>query len=697
MRDPVFFATSVSFATSVFFATSISFATFGLLVCVGGCGGSDEDSQQATAETPTPSTPGARADEARLRMVDAIARPPHLDAQGVATIEDELRARVDLSRIPETPTVGTPGALVAMPSEGPFIGRVPPDPAIPVSTPQPFLVREPHVRVDGDGVAWVHVETSRAVPFGNVSYGAVMADAPLSAPRFRHRAAGLVTAEGAPPGVYAYAARMDLRAMLGPVVDVSQIARTGRGAVAWRLELADVSDAGVAVFDGEQPFRLVRDGEGARFEALPKLTHGPELDALSSQSVTITFETDAATAAFVALFPEGRAARLFESTDLGTRHEITLDGLEVATRYRYQPVVIERGGRVHVHRGGTFETYPDALTKFSFVVLGDSRSGHGSADERYGGTNARVLRALFERIAQDDPRFVVFAGDLIDGYTTHPGLFEHELAQWRRVVQPFAAHLPIYETMGNHEALIDLWSDGTAAYRIEPSAEAIFARVFVNPENAPAPRAPTNDVPWPTYSENVFSFDVGEVHVASVNSNYAVGMARGSTFRRGQREGTLDDVQLEWLDADLRAARERGAKHLVVVTHEPAFPNGGHAKDAMWWDGQIPEMVAMRDRFARLLGAHGVLALVCADEHNYSRLRVDDGVVEGVERPFWQLVSGGAGAPYYAQERDVPWADRVAFFDPRQHYLRFDVDGAKVELVVIGVVGEEIERVTLTR
>ena len=60
-------------------------------------------------------------------------------------------------------------------------------------------------------------------------------------------------------------------------------------------------------------------------------------------------------------------------------------------------------------------------------------------------------------------------------------------------------------------------------------------------------------------------------------------------------------------------------------------------------------------------------------------------------------VSGGAGAPYYAQERDVPWADRVAFFDPRQHYLRFDVDGAKVELVVIGVVGEEIERVTLTR
>lgn len=651
------------------------------------CGTSaSEEPSVAPPEAPTVET-------TRLPLVDALARPPRLDAEGVVTLERELAARVELGRIPETPAVGTPGALVAMPSDGPFAGRVPPEPAVPVQTPLPLLVREPWVRVDGDGVAWVHVETSRPVPLGSISYGVVQPDAPLASPRFRHRSGGLVTGETTQPGVFGYAARMDLRSILAPVVDVTNVARTGRGEVAWRLELADLAESGVAVYDGEQPFRLSRSDDGVRFEALPRLVHGPVVDRLSDRGVTISFESDAATAAFVALFPEGRAARLFESVDVGTRHEIELDGLEADTRYRYQPVVVEHGGRVFVHRGGTFETAPERLTRFSFAILGDSRSGNGSADERYGGTNAHVLRALFERIAQTDARFVVFAGDLIDGYTTHPGVYAHELAQWRRVVQPFAAHLPVYETMGNHEALIDLWSDGTAAFRVEPSAEGLFAEAFVNPSEAPTPR----DGDWPPYEENVYSFDVGEVHVASVNSNYAVGVGRGDVFRRGQREGTLDDVQLAWLDADLAAARERGAKHLVVVTHEPAFPNGGHAKDAMWWNGRIPEMVAMRDRFARLLGSHRVVALVCADEHNYSRLRVDANVVEGVEHPFWQLVSGGAGAPYYAQDREVPWSDRVAFFDPRQHFLRFDVDGGRVDLVVVGIVGEEIERVTLTR
>ena len=52
-------------------------------------------------------------------LVDALARPPRLDAEGVVTLERELAARVELGRIPETPAVGTPGALVAMPSDGP--------------------------------------------------------------------------------------------------------------------------------------------------------------------------------------------------------------------------------------------------------------------------------------------------------------------------------------------------------------------------------------------------------------------------------------------------------------------------------------------------------------------------------------------------------------------------------------------------
>ena len=83
-------------------------------------------------------------------------------------------------------------------------------------------------------------------------------------------------------------------------------------------------------------------------------------------------------------------------------------------------------------------------------------------------------------------------------------------------------------------------------------------------------------------------------------------------------------------------------------------------------------------------------------KHNYSRTRIDDELVEGLEHPIWQLVSGGAGAPYYAQESDVPWADNVEVFDPRQHYVRLRVDGDELELSAISIYGETLDTLTLS-
>jgi 3',5'-cyclic AMP phosphodiesterase CpdA len=167
-------------------------------------------------------------------------------------------------------------------------------------------------------------------------------------------------------------------------------------------------------------------------------------------------------------------------------------------------------------------------------------------------------------------------------------------------------------------------------------------------------------------------------------------------FGRGQREGWIDDRQLEWLAADLEAARARGQRHLYVFTHEPGFPNGGHVSDGMWWENRFPEVIARRDRFFRLLAEHGVEAVFHGDEHNYSRTRIHAGLVEGLERPLWQIVSGGAGAPYYAQNEEVPWADDVVAFDARQHVVLVDVDGDAARARVVARGGETIDRFDLT-
>ena len=119
---------------------------------------------------------------------------------------------------------------------------------------------------------------------------------------------------------------------------------------------------------------------------------------------------------------------------------------------------------------------------------------------------------------------------------------------------------------------------------------------------------------------------------------------------------------------------EEWRKHLFVFTHEPGFPNGGHTSDGMYWKGKVPAVLERRNLFFRLLSKHGVGVIFHGDEHNYSRTRVDDDMVPGMTAPMWQIISGGAGAPYYAQEMDVPWSHKVARFDPRQHYVRVRVN-----------------------
>jgi hypothetical protein len=116
----------------------------------------------------------------------------------------------------------------------------------------------------------------------------------------------------------------------------------------------------------------------------------------------------------------------------------------------------------------------------------------------------------------------------------------------------------------------------------------------------------------------------------------------------------------------------------------------------MYWHGRVPEVLAMRDRFVRLLGRHGVALLVTGDEHNYSRTLVDDRLVPDLERPFWQVISGGAGAPYYAQDMSLPWVDHVRAFDERQHFVLFRVDGDGLDAEAISLEGARIDRFDAT-
>jgi len=90
-----------------------------------------------------------------------------------------------------------------------------------------------------------------------------------------------------------------------------------------------------------------------------------------------------------------------------------------------------------------------------------------------------------------------------------------------------------------------------------------------------------------------------------------------------------------------------------------------------------------------------VIAVFHGDDHNYSRLQVDEGLVPGMAAPVWQVVTGGAGAPFYNVERHVPWIDRLKKFSARSHWVAVDVSPDAVWMVVYDEVGDVIERVRL--
>ena len=167
------------------------------------------------------------------------------------------------------------------------------------------------------------------------------------------------------------------------------------------------------------------------------------------------------------------------------------------------------------------------------------------------------------------------------------------------------------------------------------------------------------------------------------------------------------DNQLSWLKKTIKQLdKDPDIDHIFVTIHTPAFPNGGHVADDMWYNGNnnyrpyvagVPVkkgILERRDEFLDILinDTEKVLALLCGDEHNYSRTLLTkktniypehySGKKLKVSRPFWQITNGSAGAPYYGQQ-PVPWSESVAFFSTQYALMLFHVDGKQVTLEVI--------------
>jgi hypothetical protein len=583
-----------------------------------------------------------------------------------------------------------------------------------------LIVGEPTVTIIDDEKARISFTTSIATPPVTVYYGTYENDVPQSWVRFYggtregHSGHGRID-EFSTEFIKDHEVEISLKGRgLNPKEE-----EQGDGVVYYRIEVMSPGSSLETPGARFSDWRFGFNDSGL----VPIVTQGPFVDQITESTAIISWDNSLPANGTVVVEGEGK----FKATNKNAKHfEVELTGLAAGTTHNYS-VQLTDGTNTTTSRQFYFRTPTKNATKYTFVVLGDSRGGNGGGEYNFGGSNARVMKTLAKAAFAKGAEFIIHTGDMVNGYTGNQLDFEMQLRAYKIGIESIGHHIPFYEIMGNHEFLFDQYEfkDDDKEKSYVPSfpsifvdkvgnesTEAIFANEFVNPENGPEPNAQAVNAPEgespPPYQENVYSFDYGNSRFVVMNNNYWTNTM--ADLYGGNIEGYILDDQRDWLLAKFEETKnDDSIDHLFISAQEPLFPNSAsHVWDGMWYNKGEPEknkgfdrsyIYKRRDEIWRaFVGTGKAVSGNFGDEHQYTRaLITKDGDGNKFEYPVWHMVSGGSGAPFAATLGETPWKQNVKRFETQFHYTLFKVDGNSVTLETYNIDNALIERVELTK
>ena len=310
------------------------------------------------------------------------------------------------------------------------------------------------------------------------------------------------------------------------------------------------------------------------------------------------------------------------------------------------------------------------ITKFSFIAYGDTRGAFDGVQVQYEHSlvMSSMLRTIAARANTNDPvKFVVQSGDAATNGRSANQLNVSYIPVIDRLTG--GANVPYFLAVGNHDVGTSTSLADTARQRGLKNYLAANAKLI--PPNG----SPRRLDDYPTYA-----FGYGNTFVLIFDSIIA-----------------SDTTQYQWIRKQLEGLDRRRYVNVVVVCHHPAFSSGPHG--AAMVEAQT---ATMRERYMPLFRAHHVRLLLTGHEHLFEHWVERYHDASGDHR-LDELVSGGGGAPLYGYQGEpntraylvANSASNVRLehlvkpaVDPGgnpYHYVVVHVDGARIDLEVVGV------------
>jgi phosphodiesterase/alkaline phosphatase D-like protein len=271
--------------------------------------------------------------------------------------------------------------------------------------------------------------------------------------------------------------------------------------------------------------------------------------------------------------------------DVDVPVRFTVEDLDPATEYRY---VLESEGVPDEVRSGTVTTFPEGPAALTLAFGACARTNSDGA--------------VFDAIRGVDPDLYVIMGDLhyrnID--QNDPSLFA-------------AAYNQVHDSPGQSR----LYRDVPIAY--------VWDDHDFGPNDSDS-RSTSRPAAWASYRDHVPHYELTTGSEGSINQAFTVGRVRvlmlDTRSHRLAEEGVmLGEEQLEWLFAELLAARDTHALTLVV---SPNAWIGTAEAGADHWGGFADE----RERIGEFLATNAIvnLVLISGDSH---MVAIDDGTNSG--------------------------------------------------------------------